>query len=230
MAHQGANPFDGKTQITYHERDVKQLEGSIESSSRSFEGGMRTSYASRAAIVSNAASRVNLQIRESRIEVAPLRAALSIYPNDQLTRFSAPNLMVDDEVTVENARCVQQCAVAFEKLTKRAGASVDAFTVLPRSNEPALSKVLDQVKRAVIDVATLIEGATLVLGGHRIDRPGTVMRPAVLTDVNVNQLIWTPRARLFGSITSAAHGPELSSIGIEEVGDSVRVGALDDHG
>jgi acyl-CoA reductase-like NAD-dependent aldehyde dehydrogenase len=47
--------------------------------------------------------------------------------------------------------------------------------------------------------------------------------------VLVNQVIWTPRPRLFGSITTAVHGPELSSTGIEEAGSSVRIGALHDH-
>ena len=50
-------------------------------------------------------------------------------------------------------------------------------TLAPLSTEAALVKLLDQVKQAVA------KGATLVLGGERIDRPGAFMQPTILTDI-----------------------------------------------
>jgi succinate-semialdehyde dehydrogenase/glutarate-semialdehyde dehydrogenase len=50
-------------------------------------------------------------------------------------------------------------------------------TLGPLSTESALVKLVDQVKRAVA------EGATLVMGGSRLDRPGAFMQPTILTDI-----------------------------------------------
>lgn len=53
----------------------------------------------------------------------------------------------------------------------------EATTLGPLSTEAALTQLLDQVDRAVAN------GATLVMGGGRIDRPGAFMQPTILTDV-----------------------------------------------
>jgi succinate-semialdehyde dehydrogenase/glutarate-semialdehyde dehydrogenase len=52
-----------------------------------------------------------------------------------------------------------------------------ATTLAPLSTEAALVQLLDQVKRAVD------KGATLVMGGKRIDRPGSFMQPTILTNI-----------------------------------------------
>lgn len=52
-----------------------------------------------------------------------------------------------------------------------------ATTLGPLSTEAALVKLLDQVTRAVA------QGATLVMGGKRIDRPGAFMQPTILTNI-----------------------------------------------
>jgi succinate-semialdehyde dehydrogenase/glutarate-semialdehyde dehydrogenase len=52
-----------------------------------------------------------------------------------------------------------------------------ATTLGPLSTEAALVKLLDQVTRAVA------KGATVVMGGKRIDRPGAFMQPTILTDI-----------------------------------------------
>ena len=53
-----------------------------------------------------------------------------------------------------------------------------ATTLGPLSTEAALVQLLDQVKRAVA------KGATVVMGGKRIDRPGSFMQPTILTDIS----------------------------------------------
>lgn len=52
-----------------------------------------------------------------------------------------------------------------------------ATTLGPLSTEAALVKLLDQVDRAVAG------GATVVMGGKRIDRPGAFMQPTILTNI-----------------------------------------------
>ena len=53
----------------------------------------------------------------------------------------------------------------------------EATTLGPLSSEAALLQLVDQVERAVA------HGARVVLGGKRIDRPGSYMQPTILTDV-----------------------------------------------
>jgi succinate-semialdehyde dehydrogenase/glutarate-semialdehyde dehydrogenase len=52
-----------------------------------------------------------------------------------------------------------------------------ATTLGPLSTEAALVQLLDQVNRAVA------RGATVVMGGKRIDRPGSFMQPTILADI-----------------------------------------------
>lgn len=52
-----------------------------------------------------------------------------------------------------------------------------ATTLGPLSTEAALVQLLDQVNRAVAS------GATVVMGGTRIDRAGSFMQPTILTDI-----------------------------------------------
>ena len=53
----------------------------------------------------------------------------------------------------------------------------EATTLGPLSTEEALIQLLGQVERAVS------KGATLVIGGKRIDRPGAFMQPTILADI-----------------------------------------------
>ena len=59
-----------------------------------------------------------------------------------------------------------------------AGDPMDAGTTLgPLCTEAALVNLLDQVDR------TVAAGATVVMGGQRLDRPGSFMMPTILADV-----------------------------------------------
>jgi succinate-semialdehyde dehydrogenase/glutarate-semialdehyde dehydrogenase len=60
----------------------------------------------------------------------------------------------------------------------KAGDPLDEKTTLgPLSSEAALVQLLEQVKTAVA------KGAKLLIGGKRIDRPGSYMEPSILTDI-----------------------------------------------
>jgi len=64
------------------------------------------------------------------------------FPYYQLARFAAPNLMAGNVVMVKHAGCVPQCAIAFEKLWRDAGAPAGAYTNLLISHEQ-VGRVID---------------------------------------------------------------------------------------
>ncbi len=73
------------------------------------------------------------------------------------------------------------------------GDPMDETTTLgPLSTEAALVKLLDQVNRAVAN------GARLVMGGKRIDRPGAFMEPTILTDIKPDNPAY--REEFFGPV------------------------------
>ncbi len=64
------------------------------------------------------------------------------FPYYQLARFAAPNLMAGNVVMVKHAACVPQCAEAFEKLWRDAGAPQGAYSNLRISHAQA-DRVID---------------------------------------------------------------------------------------
>jgi len=73
------------------------------------------------------------------------------------------------------------------------GDPMDETTSLaPLSTEGALLKLLDQVKGAVAG------GATIVMGGQRVDRPGSFMQPTILADIRPDNPAF--REEFFGPV------------------------------
>lgn len=68
----------------------------------------------------------------------------------------------------------------------------EATTLGPLSTEGALVNLLGQVDRAVGD------GATVVIGGKRIDRPGSFMQPTILADIAPDSAAF--REEFFGPV------------------------------
>ena len=67
-----------------------------------------------------------------------------------------------------------------------------ATTLAPLSSEAALVKLLDQVTRAVSS------GASVVIGGGRVDRPGAFMQPTILADIQPSNPAF--REEFFGPV------------------------------
>jgi len=77
----------------------------------------------------------------------------------------------------------------------RAGDPLDEKTTLgPLSTEQALIDLLKQVDLAVS------QGAKVVMGGKRIDRPGSFMQPTILTDIKPKNPAF--RDEFFGPVVS----------------------------
>jgi succinate-semialdehyde dehydrogenase/glutarate-semialdehyde dehydrogenase len=92
---------------------------------------------------------------EAAVESSPFGVLFGVqpwnFPYYQLARFAAPNLMAGNVVMVKHAGCVPQCAIAFEKLWREAGAPAGAYTNLLIS--------YDQVNRVIDD--SRIKGVAL---------------------------------------------------------------------
>jgi succinate-semialdehyde dehydrogenase/glutarate-semialdehyde dehydrogenase len=83
--------------------------------------------------------------------------------------------------------------VALEAL--KAGDPLDPATTLgPLSSEGAITQLVEQVDIAVAN------GATVVTGGKRIDRPGAFMQPTILTDIAPGNPAF--RDEFFGPVAS----------------------------
>ena len=83
---------------------------------------------------------------EAMIENTPFGVLFGVqpwnFPYYQLARFAAPNLIAGNVVMVKHAGCVPQCAIAFEKLWRDAGAPAGAYTNLLISHEQ-VNRVID---------------------------------------------------------------------------------------
>lgn len=69
-----------------------------------------------------------------------------------------------------------------------------ATTLAPLASEKALNLLLDQIDQAQK------AGAKIVLGGHKIDRPGYFLAPTVITDIDGNNPIYNQE--LFGPVAA----------------------------
>jgi succinate-semialdehyde dehydrogenase / glutarate-semialdehyde dehydrogenase len=107
------------------------------------------------------------------------------------------------ECCIASKRLIAVEAIAdkfLEKLTKRmermkVGDPMDAATELgPMSSEAAAKKIADQVKRS-IDA-----GATLLMGGKRVEGKGAFMQPTILTDIQPDNPAYSEE--IFGPVVS----------------------------
>jgi succinate-semialdehyde dehydrogenase / glutarate-semialdehyde dehydrogenase len=80
-------------------------------------------------------------------EYSPLGVLLGIqpwnYPYYQLARFAAPNLMAGNTLLVKHAPGVPQCALAFERILRDAGAPPGSYTNVFLSNEQVSALIDD---------------------------------------------------------------------------------------
>ena len=101
------------------------------------------------------------------------------FPYYQLARFAAPNLMAGNVVMVKHAGCVPQCAIAFERLWRDAGAPAGAYTNLlitheqvnqviddPRIQGVALTGGVDAARSVAARAGQNVKKTTMELGGN----------------------------------------------------------------
>lgn len=119
---------------------------------------------------------------EAEIQSCPIGILFGVepwnFPYYQLARFTAPNLMAGNVVMVKHAGCVPQCAMAFEKLWRDAGAPAGLYTNLlisydqvnwiiddPRIKGVALTGSVEAGKRVAGRAGQNLKKSTMELGG-----------------------------------------------------------------
>ncbi len=119
---------------------------------------------------------------EAIIVSSPIGVVFGVQPWDfpyyQLARFAAPNIMAGNVVMVKHSASVAQCAIAFEKLLKDAGAPDGLYTNLlisydqvnqliddPRIKGVALTGSSDAGKAVAARAGQNLKKSTMELGG-----------------------------------------------------------------
>ncbi len=130
-----------------------------------------------------APQRLRPKTGQAVIESSPLGVLFGVqpwnFPYYQLARFAAPNLMAGNVVMVKHAGCVPQCALAFERLWREAGAPVGAYTNLfvshaqvneviddPRIHGVALTGGVDAARGVAARAGQNVKKTTMELGGN----------------------------------------------------------------
>jgi len=102
---------------------------------------------------------------EALVESHPIGVLFGVmpwnYPYYQIARFAAPNLMAGNAVMVKHASSVPQCALAFERLMREAGAPAGAYTNLFISKEQVAQVIDDRRIRGVALTGSEAAGAVV---------------------------------------------------------------------
>ena len=102
---------------------------------------------------------------EAMVESSPIGVLFGVepwnYPYYQIARFAAPNLMAGNVVMVKHASSVPQCALAWERLMREAGAPPGAYTNLFISKEQVTQVIDDARIRAVALTGSEAAGAVV---------------------------------------------------------------------
>ncbi|MGV8900220.1 MAG: NAD-dependent succinate-semialdehyde dehydrogenase [Burkholderiaceae bacterium] len=104
---------------------------------------------------------------QAEIESTPFGVLFGVqpwnFPYYQLARFAAPNLMAGNVAMVKHAACVPQCALAFEKLWRDAGAPAGVYTNLFISHAQVKS-VVDDPRVKGVALTGSVEAGKIVAG------------------------------------------------------------------
>jgi len=143
---------------------------------------------------------------QATIESSPLGVLFGVqpwnFPYYQLARFAAPNLMAGNVVMVKHASCVPQCALAFDRLWREAGAPLGAYTNLfishdqvneviddPRIQGVALTGGMDAARGVAARAGQNVKKTTMELGGNDAF--------IVLADANLDKAVqWAVWAKM----------------------------------
>jgi succinate-semialdehyde dehydrogenase/glutarate-semialdehyde dehydrogenase len=93
--------------------------------------------------------KLNPTIGQAHMESSPIGVVFAIepwnFPYYQLARVAGPHIMAGNVLVVKHSSNVPQCAIAFEKLFRDAGAPEGLYTNLPISHEQS-DRVIDDLR------------------------------------------------------------------------------------
>jgi succinate-semialdehyde dehydrogenase/glutarate-semialdehyde dehydrogenase len=165
---------------------------------------------------------------EAWVEHAPFGVLFGVqpwnFPYYQLARFAAPNLMAGNVVMVKHAGCVPQCAIAFAKLWRDAGAPEGAYTNLLISHEQ-VDQVIDDPRIKGVALTGGVDAARRVAGRAGQNVKKTTMELGgsdafiVLADADLDQTVaWAVWAKMNNTGQCCVAGKRF--IVAEQVADS----------
>ena len=141
---------------------------------------------------------------EAVVESSPVGVVFGVQPWNfhyyQVARFAAPNLMAGNTVLLKHASNVPQCALAFERLLREAGAPEGAFANLFISKDQ-VSKVIDDPRVSGVAL-TGSEGASAVVAA----RAGKNLKKSTLELGGSDALIVLEDADLDKAVKQAVAG------------------------
>ena len=147
------------------------------------------------------------RIGEAHMEMSPLGVLFCVqpwnFPYYQLARVAGPQLMAGNVMVVKHASCVPQCAIAFEKLLRDAGAPVGAYTNLLISHEQSDKVVDDPRIKGVALTGSVAAGKILAArAGHNLKKSTMELGGSdafiVLEDADVEKTIaWAVWGRMY---------------------------------
>jgi succinate-semialdehyde dehydrogenase/glutarate-semialdehyde dehydrogenase len=156
-----------------------------------------------------APDKLNPQHGAAHMESSPIGVLFCVepwnFPYYQLARVAGPQLMAGNVLVVKHAGCVPQCAIAFEKLLRDAGAPVGAYTNLlisyeqsdriiddPRVKGVALTGSVGAGRRVAARAGQNLKKSTMELGGSDAF--------IVLNDADLDQVIpWAVWGRMYNA-------------------------------
>lgn len=127
------------------------------------------------------------------------------FPYYQLARVAGPQLMAGNVLVVKHAGCVPQCAIAFEKLLRDAGAPVGAYTNLQISYDQSDRVIDDPRVRGVALTGSVPAGRKVAARAGRNLKKSTMELGGsdafiVLDDADLDQVIpWAVWGRMYNA-------------------------------
>ncbi len=146
---------------------------------------------------------------EAVVESSPLGVIFGVqpwnFPYYQLARFAGPNLMAGNVVMVKHAGCVPQCAIAFEKLWREAGAPAGAYSNLRISHEQ-VNRVIDDFRIKGVALTGSVEAGKIVAARAGLNLKKSTMELGgsdafiVLDDADLDKTVnWAVSGRMINA-------------------------------
>jgi succinate-semialdehyde dehydrogenase/glutarate-semialdehyde dehydrogenase len=115
---------------------------------------------------------------EGHMESSPIGVIFCVepwnFPYYQLARVAGPHLMAGNTVVVKHAGCVPQCAIAFEKLWRDAGAPAGLYTNLLISHAQSNHIIDDRRVKGVALTGSTAAGRSIAAGAGRNLKPSSM--------------------------------------------------------
>jgi len=115
---------------------------------------------------------------EGHMESSPIGVIFCVepwnFPYYQLARVAGPHLMAGNTVVVKHAGCVPQCAIAFEKLWRDAGAPAGLYTNLLISHDQSTHIIDDRRIKGVALTGSTAAGRTIAAGAGKNLKPSSM--------------------------------------------------------